>query len=75
MAEETKKSAKQMSEKLSNLCSEINQIDIKLSNIKQELSQTKQSVGINSLHKGSMSGIVDTPVNKSLNQEMMLCVA
>jgi len=34
LAEETKKSAKQMSEKLSNLCSEINQTDMKLSNIK-----------------------------------------
>ena len=57
------------------------QTDMKLSNIKQELSQLKQSVGINYLHKGSMSGIVDTPVNiqvqvdKSLNQEMVLCVA
>ena len=63
VAEETKKSAKQMSEKLSNICSEINQTDMKLSSIKQDLSQMKQSVRINYLHKGSMSGIVDTPVN------------
>ena len=63
VAEETKKSAKQMSETLSDICSEINQTDMKLSNIKQELSQMKQSVEINYLHKGSMSGIVDTPVN------------
>jgi len=63
VAEKSKKSAKQMSEKLSNICSEINQTDIKLSNIKQELSQMKQSVGISYLHKGSMSGIVDTPAN------------
>ena len=62
---------------------------MKFSNIKQELSQMKQSVGINYLHKGSMSGIVDTPVNIQvsggqepqsgdddvcgLNQEMMMC--
>ena len=70
-----------MSEKLSIICSEINQTDMKLCNIKQELSQMKQSVGINYLHQGSMSGIVDTPVNiqvqvdKRLNQEMVLCVA
>jgi len=63
VAEETKKSAKQMSETLSNICSEINQTDMKLTNIKQELSQMKQSVGINYLHKGSVSGIVDTPAN------------
>ena len=36
VAEETKKSAKQMSEKLSNICAEINQTDMKLSNIKQD---------------------------------------
>ena len=63
MAEETKKSAKQMSEKLSNICSEINQTDIKLSSIKQDLSQMKQSVRINYMHRGSMTGIVDTPAN------------
>jgi len=63
VAEETKKSAKQMSEKLSNICSEINQTDMKHSSIKQDLSQMKQSVIINYLHKGSMSGIVDTPAN------------
>ena len=63
VAEETKKSAKQMSEKLSNICSEINQTDMKLSSIKQELSQMKQSVRINYLHKRSMTGIVDTPAN------------
>jgi len=67
VAEESKKSAKQMSEKLSNICSEINQTDMKLSNIKQELNQMKQSVGINYLHKGSMSGIVDTPVNMQVS--------
>ena len=33
VVEETKKSAKQMSEKLSNICSEINQTDMKLSSI------------------------------------------
>ena len=63
VAEETKKSAKQMSEMLLNICSEINQTDVKLSRIKQDLSQMKQSVRINYLHKGSMSGIVDTPAN------------
>jgi len=63
VAEETKNSAKQMSEKLSNICSEINQTDMKRSSIKQDLSQMKQSVRINYLHKGSMSGIVDTPAN------------
>jgi len=52
VAEETNKSAKQTSEKLSIICSEINQTDVKLYNIKQELSQMKQSVGINYLHKG-----------------------
>ena len=52
-----------MSEKLSNICSEINLTDMKLSSIKQDLSQMKQSVRINYLHKGSMSGIVDTPAN------------
>jgi len=51
VAEETKKSAKQMSEKLSNTCSEISQTDMKLSSIKQDLSQMKQSVRINYLHK------------------------
>ena len=49
--------------KLSNICSEINQTDMKLSSIKQGLSQMKQSVRINYLHKGSMTGIVDTPAN------------
>jgi len=63
VTEETKKSAKQMSEKLSNMCSEINQTDMKLSSIKQDLSQMKQSFRINYLHKGSMTGIVDTPAN------------
>ena len=63
VAEKSKISAKQMSEKLSNICSEINQTNLKLSNIKQELNQMKQSVGINYLQKGWMSGIVDTPVN------------
>ena len=58
-----KKTAKQMSEKLSNICSEINQTDMKLSSIKQDLSQMKQSVRINYLHKGSMTGIVDTLAN------------
>ena len=52
-----------MSEKLSNACSEINQTDMKLSSIKQDLSQMKQSVRINYLHEGSMSGIVDTSAN------------
>jgi len=63
VAEETKKSAKQMSEKLPNICSEINQTDMKLSSIKQDLSQMKQSVRIPCLHKGSMTGTVDTPAN------------
>jgi len=63
VAEETKKSAKQMSEKLSNVCSETNQTDMKLSSIQQDISQMKQSVRINCLHKGSMTGIVDTPAN------------
>jgi len=63
VAEETKKSAKQMSEKLSNICSEINQTDVQLSSIKQDLSQMKQSMRINDLHEGSMTGIVDTPAN------------
>ena len=57
VAKETKKSAKQMSEKLSNICSEINQTDMKLSSIKHDLSQMKQSVRINYLHEGSMPGI------------------
>ena len=57
VAEETKKSAKQMSEKLPNICSEINQTDMKLSSIKHDLSQMKQSVRINYLHEGSMPGI------------------
>jgi len=52
-----------MSEKLSNICSEVNKTDMKLSSIKQDLSQMKQSVRTNYLHKGSMSGIVNTPVN------------
>jgi len=52
VAEKSKISAKQMSEKLSNICSEINQTNLKLSNIKQELNQMKQSVGINYLQKG-----------------------
>ena len=34
---------------------------MKLSSIKQDLSQMKQSVRINYLHEGSMTGIVDTP--------------
>ena len=63
VAEETKTSVKRMSEKLSNICTEINQTDMKLSSIKQELSQMKQSVRINYLHEGSMTGIVDTPAN------------
>jgi len=43
VAEETNKSTKQMSEKfLSNICSDINQTDMKLSSIKQDLSQMKQ---------------------------------
>jgi len=63
VAEVTKKSAKQMSEKLSNICSEINQTDMKLSSIKQDLSQMKQSVRINYLHERSRAGIVDTPAN------------
>ena len=66
VAEETKKSAKQMSEKISNICSEINQTDMKLSSIKQDLSQMKQSVRINCLHKGH-SGIVDTPANMQVS--------
>ena len=45
------------------VCSEINQTDMKHSSIKQDLSQMKQSVRINYLHKGSMTGIVDTPAN------------
>jgi len=52
-----------MSEMLSNIRSETNQTDTKLSSIKQVLSQMKQSVRINYLHKGSMNGIVDTPAN------------
>jgi len=52
-----------MSEKSSNICSEINQTDMKLSSIKQDLSQMKQSVIINYLHNGSITGIVDTPAN------------
>jgi len=63
VAEETKKSAKHMSEKLPNICSDINQTDMKLSSIKQDLSQMKQSVRINYLHKGSMSAIVGTSAN------------
>ena len=56
MAEETKKSAKQISE--------INQTDMKLSSIKQDLSQMKQSVKMNYLHdEGSTTSIVDTPAN------------
>jgi len=58
-----KKSARQMSEMLSNIRSEINQTDMKLSSIKQDLSQMKQSVRIKYLHIGSMTGIVDTPAN------------
>jgi len=41
-----------MPEMLSNISSEINQTDMKLSSIKQDLSQMKQSVKINFLHKG-----------------------
>jgi len=67
VAEETKKSAKQMSEMLSKICSEINQTDMKLSRIKQHLGQMKQSVRTNYLHKGSMSGIVDTPANMQVS--------
>ena len=52
-----------MSEMPSNTSSEINQTDMKLSSIKQDLSQMKQSVRINFLRKGSMTGIVDTPAN------------
>jgi len=52
-----------MSEKLSNIFAEIIQTDMKLSSIKQDLSQMKQSVRINYLHKGLMTGIVDTPAN------------
>ena len=36
---------------------------MKLSSVKQDLIQMKQSVRINYLHKGSISGIVDTPAN------------
>jgi len=52
-----------MSEMLSNISSEINQTDMKLSSINQDLSQMKQSARINDLHKGSMTGIVDTSAN------------
>jgi len=52
-----------MSEMISNISSEINQTDMKLSSIKQDLSQMKQSMGINNLHKGSITAIVDTPAN------------
>ena len=40
---------------------------MKLSSIKQDLSQMKQSVRINYLHKGSMTGIVDTPANNQVS--------
>ena len=81
VAEESKKSAKQLSEKLSNICSEINQTDMKLSSIKQDLSQMKQSVRINCLHKIQSLALwtrlqtCKFQVDQSLNQEMMLCVA
>jgi len=39
-----------MSEMLSNISLETNQTDMKLSSIKQDLSQMKQSVRINYLH-------------------------
>jgi len=52
-----------MSEMISNTSSEINQTDMKLSSIKQDLSQMKQSMRINNLRKGSMTGIVDTAAN------------
>jgi len=69
VAEETNKSAKQMSEMLSNISSEINQTDKKLSSIKEDLSQMKQSMRINYLHKGSMTGIVDKPANIQVSGE------
>jgi len=40
---------------------------MKLSSIKQDLSQMKQSVRMNYLHKGSMTGIVDTPANNQVS--------
>jgi len=50
-----------MTEMLSTISSEINKTAMKLFNIKQDLSQMKQSVRINDLHKGSRTGVVDTP--------------
>jgi len=48
-----------MSEMLLNISSEIDQTDMKLSGIKNDLSEYK----LLTYGKGSMSGIVDTPAN------------
>jgi len=66
VAEETKNQQK-MSEMISNIRSEINQTEMKLSSIKQDLSQMKQSMRINNLHKESITGVVDTPANIQLS--------
>jgi len=48
---------------LSTVSSEINQTVLKLSNIKQVLSQLKQFVRINDMHNVAMADTVDTLAN------------
>jgi len=72
-----------MSEVLSTASSEINQTVMKLSNIKQDLSQLKQFVRRNDLQMWQweqlLALLTDLQtfkflVDKGLNQEKMLCV-